>query len=283
MPEPISIANAAGPGPHREVLEALTTPRQDSASPWVRGLVSVVMPAYNCEAVLPESIASVVAQTLQEWELVIVDDASVDHSLLVAQKMASRDVRIRVIHLAKNGGVANARNVGMRAARGQYLAFLDSDDLWDPRKLQIQVEFMKQQGIGFSFTQYQRFGPNGSLSHTRRIPRSLTYRQLLKGNVIGCLTVMVDRARISAFLMPEIGHEDYAAWLTILKRGHVAWGIQQCLARYRVSAASVSGRKGRSAAWTWHIFRRIEKLSFLRSMWCFSSYFARSLFTRMLG
>src|SRR5208283_849545 len=230
-------------------------------SPREPGLVSVIMPAYNKQDTIEESVESVISQSFCNWELLNVDDASNDQTLAVAQRLALQDPRIQVIALCENRGIANARNVAIRAARGQYLAFLDSDDLWEPEKLQIQVEFMRRHRIGFSFTQYQRFGPNGFLSRIHRIPRSLTYRQLLKGNVIGCLTVMIDTSRIQDFLMPAIGHEDYAAWLTVLKCGHVAWGIQKCLARYRVSAASVSGHKGKSAALTWRIYRQVAKLS----------------------
>jgi teichuronic acid biosynthesis glycosyltransferase TuaG len=251
--------------------------------PWEPGLVSVIMPAYNKRDTLRESVESVIHQTFRNWQLVIVDDASNDDTLAAAQQLALENSRIQVIHLPRNRGVANARNIGMERALGQYIAFLDSDDLWEPEKLQIQVEFMTQQNIGFSFTRYQRFGRNGYYKRGLRIPDRVDYDHLLKGNVIGCLTVMIDREIIPSFSMPEIGHEDYAAWLNILRSGHAAWGIQKDLARYRVSSASVSSHKGRSAGWTWRIYRQIEKLPLLRSMWCFSLYSARALLTRLSG
>lgn len=254
---------------------------QSARSKYTPGLVSVVMPAYNCESVLAESVASVLAQTFRNWELVIVDDASTDKSFSVAQAIASRDDRIRVIRLSTNGGVANARNQGMNAARGQYLAFLDSDDLWLPEKLRAQLEFMQRHEIGFSFTRYRRFRAKGSVSSIVRIPDSVTYERLLRGNVIGCLTVMIDRYMIPPFTMSEVGHEDYHAWLQILKTGHTAWGLQEDLARYRVSTASVSGDKSRSALWTWRIYRQLEGLSWLKTVWCFSWYSLRAICARI--
>jgi glycosyltransferase involved in cell wall biosynthesis len=250
---------------------------------WEPGLVSVIMPAYNKQETLAESAESVIKQTFARWELLIIDDASRDETLEIAQRLAPQDSRIRVIHLSQNRGVANARNAGLAAALGQYVAFLDSDDLWEPEKLQIQVQFMRDRDIGFSFTQYRRFGPNGFRGGSRRVPRFVEYDDLLKGNLIGCLTVMIDRAKIPDISMPEIGHEDYATWLKILRDGHTAWGIQRDLAKYRISSASVSSHKGRSAVWTWRIYREMEKLSLLRSVWCFALYSARAFFTRLSG
>ncbi len=132
MPEPISIVNADLPGSRDTAREAHSEMRPASISQLIPGLVSIVMPAFNCEPVLAESIASVVAQTFPTWELLVVDDASTDSTLTIARKIAGTDQRIQVIHLARNGGAANARNIAMREARGQYLAFLDSDDLLLP-------------------------------------------------------------------------------------------------------------------------------------------------------
>jgi teichuronic acid biosynthesis glycosyltransferase TuaG len=168
----------------------------------------------------------------------------------------------------------------MRAARGQYLAFLDSDDLWLPSKLSAQTEFMQRHGVGFCFTRYRRLKPGGQLGAAVRIPDQLRYHDLLKGNVIGCLTVMIDRNKVPAFTMHSIGHEDYLAWLQILKNGITAWGLQEDLARYRVSAESTSGNKQRSALWTWQILRRYEGLTLHKSMICFLRYFLRAAYIR---
>src|SRR5579864_1915413 len=130
-------------------------------SAWKPGLVSIVMPTHNSQGSLGESVQSVLAQTYGDWELLIVDDASQDSTLALARQFASNDPRIRVLPLEQNVGVADARNHGISAARGQYLAFLDSDDLWLPHKLQAQIDFMRSSGAGFSFAQYRRIDRDG--------------------------------------------------------------------------------------------------------------------------
>lgn len=260
----------------------------DNASPtkhmsaWKPGLVSVVMPAHNSQGSLSESVESVLAQTCRDWELIIVDDASRDGTLELARQLASSDPRIRVLPLEQNVGVAEARNRGIGAALGQYLAFLDSDDLWLPNKLQVQIDFMRSSGAAFSFAQYRRIGRDGSLSNPVKVPRSVDYEGLLRGNSIGCLTVVIDRFQIPEVAMPKIKHEDYVTWLKILRQGHIAYGIPQDLARYRVTSSSVSSDKRRSASWTWNIYRRVEGLSLLKSAWCFLHYTARAIYIRQL-
>jgi teichuronic acid biosynthesis glycosyltransferase TuaG len=246
-------------------------------------LVSIVMPAHNSRESLSESVRSVLAQTYSDWELIIVDDASRDGTLALARQFAVDHPRIRVLPLEQNVGVAEARNRGISAARGQYLAFLDSDDLWLPDKLQIQIDFMRSSGAGFSFAQYRRIGLDGSLSQPVKVPRSVSYEGLLRGNSIGCLTVAIDRYQIPEVSMPKIKHEDYVTWLKILKQGHIAYGIPQDLARYRVTSSSVSSDKRQAASWTWNIYRRVEGLSLLKSAWCFLHYTARAVYIRQFS
>jgi teichuronic acid biosynthesis glycosyltransferase TuaG len=252
-------------------------------SPWKPGLVSVVMPAHNSQDSLRESVQSVLAQTYQDWELIIVDDASRDGTLTQGRRFASDDPRIRVLPLEQNVGVAEARNRGITAAQGQYLAFLDSDDLWLPNKLETQIGFMRSSGASFSFAQYRRIGRDGSLSNPVKVPRTVSYEGLLRGNSIGCLTVTIDRYQIPQVSMPSIRHEDYVTWLKILKQGHLAYGIAQDLARYRVGSSSVSSDKRRSASWTWNIYRRVEGLSLIKSAWCFLHYTARAIYVRQFS
>ncbi|HEY4011413.1 MAG TPA: glycosyltransferase family 2 protein [Acidobacteriaceae bacterium] len=255
---------------------------QKTESPSERraGLVSVVMPAHNSERTLAESVRSVLAQTYPDWELVFVDDASTDGTLTLARELAREEPRIRVLSLEQNVGVAEARNRGIEAGTGQYLAFLDSDDLWLPDKLEVQVEFMRSTGAAFSFAQYRRIGVDGALGNPVPIPATVNYEQLLRGNSIGCLTVLIDRNQVLDISMPKIRHEDYVTWLRILKQGHIAHGIQKDLARYRVTSASVSSDKRRSAGWTWNIYRRVEGLSVLKSAWCFLHYTIRAIYIR---
>jgi len=252
-------------------------------SGWRQGLVSIIMPAHNSQGSLGESVQSVLFQSYSDWELLLVDDASTDGTLALAQRLASEDSRVRVLALEQNVGVAEARNRGISAARGQYLTFLDSDDLWLPDKLQIQIDFMRSTGAGFSFAQYRRIGRDGSLSNPVKVPLSVSYEGLLRGNSIGCLTVAIDRYQIPEVLMPHIKHEDYVTWLKVLKRGHIAYGIPQDLARYRVTSSSVSSDKRRSASWTWNIYRRVEGLSLIKSAWCFLHYTARAIYVRQFS
>lgn len=260
-----------------------TTSSTKEMSPWKPGLVSVVMPAHNSQSSVAESVQSVLAQTCQDWELIIVDDASHDGTLTQARRFASDDPRIRVVALEHNVGVAEARNRGIAAATGQYLAFLDSDDLWLPNKLETQIGFMRSNGAAFSFAQYRRIGRDGSLSNPVKVPRSVDYEGLLRGNSIGCLTVAIDRYQIPEVSMPRIKHEDYVTWLKVLKQGHIAYGIPKDLARYRVGSSSVSSDKRRSASWTWNIYRRVEGLSLIKSAWCFLHYTARAIYVRQFS
>ncbi len=248
---------------------------------WNSNLVSVIMPAYNCQAFLKESVSSVIEQTYPGWELLIVNDASTDDTLPIARRLAATDSRIRVISLEKNGGVANARNVGVAAANGRYVAFLDSDDLWLPEKLNdadaFHAEFRCSVQPSLSTAASATTEISANLFPS---PEKVSYNQLLRGNVIGCLTVVIDRTKVPDPSMPAIRHEDYVTWLRILRSGNTAFGISQDLARYRVGSGSVSADKKRAAAWTWNIYRNIEGLSLARSSWFFLNYFVHAIYVR---
>lgn len=239
----------------------------------VEGLVSVVTPMYNAEKFIAETIESVQAQTYQNWEMVIVDDVSTDGSSEIVKEYAKEDSRIRYLRHERNRGVSQARNTSLQAARGQYAAFLDSDDLWMPDKLEKQLTFMKKQGAAFCYSACRVIGQDGTpAGKTRYVPLSRNYRELLKGNVIPCLTVILDRSQVKNIHMPDMPHEDYGAWLDILKTGITACGLNEVLAEYRVSGESVSGNKFAAAKWTWDIYRRQQGLGILKSCWCFGHY-----------
>ena len=242
-----------------------------------RGLVSVIMPAYNCAASIGRSIDSVLSQTYADWELLVVDDGSRDGTLRIVEEFANKDSRVRVLRKPRNEGVARARNTGLQAARGQYIAFLDSDDVWMAHKLSMQVDFLEEHGAAFCFSSYVRFSPDLGISEPVRVPEQIDYNGLLGGNVIACLTVLIDRSVVGSFRMPNIPHEDYATWLNILRAGHEAYGIQRDLGLYGVSATSLSSNKLRSARWTWNVLRDHEGLPFLRAMWCFVRYAVRAI------
>jgi teichuronic acid biosynthesis glycosyltransferase TuaG len=238
--------------------------------------VSVIMPAFNAAHTLRDAVLSVQEQTFGNWELVVVDDCSPDGTFELATELKAQVGRMKVIRHATNMGVAAARNTAMEAAEGRYLAFLDSDDMWLPRKLEAQLAFMQQGGFGVTYTSYRRFSASG-LSKAVRIPSRQDYVSLLKSPSIACLTAICDRSHCGTFHFPKVRHEDYAVWLALAKRGLIMAGLQEDLARYRVSINSVSGNKLRSASWVWRIYRQHERLSFGPASWYFANYAINSV------
>lgn len=223
-------------------------------------LVSVIMPAYYSSKTLPDSIQSVLDQTFTDWELLVIDDCSPEPLKPIVDRF--RDARIHYIRLEQNSGVAQARNRGIQAARGRYIAFLDSDDLWLPEKLEKQLQFMQKNGYAFTYTWYRQFEDDPErpirLVKTKNF---VDYCKLLHGNDIGCLTVMIDRTQIPDIHMPSERHEDYITWLNLLKQGYKAYSVPEDLARYRLSEYSVSGDKKKSLVWTWKVYRESQGLS----------------------
>ncbi|MED4300185.1 glycosyltransferase family 2 protein [Geobacillus stearothermophilus] len=241
-------------------------------------LVSIVTPVYNAEKYLKYTIESVINQDYDNWELIIIDDCSKDNSRLIAERYMKKDKRIKLISLEKNRGVAYARNIGIKAAKGRYIAFLDSDDLWYPNKLSKQLDFMKKNDYYFTFSSYELINDEGiRLNKVIKAPNIVDYKRLLKGNPIGCLTVMIDKKRIEDIEMPEIRHEDYATWLNITKNGNIAYGLNEILALYRKSRNSLSSNKIKAIIWTWNIYRKNQKLGLLRSTKCWGMYVFNTL------
>ncbi|QRG66239.1 glycosyltransferase family 2 protein [Brevibacillus choshinensis] len=236
-------------------------------------LVSVITPTYNATRFIRETIDSVKRQTYPYWELILVDDCSSDETVSLIQEEL-HDPRIRLIVLPKNSGAAVARNTGISAAGGKYLAFLDSDDLWLSEKLEKQVTYMQHHDVAFTFTRYRMIRENGTLTpFVVTIPQEIDYNGLLKNTIIGCLTVMLDRDKLGLVQMPNIRtRQDTALWLQILRAGHVAYGIQEELSQYRQVEGSISSNKWKAARNTWRLYRDIEKLSLVRASWCFLHY-----------
>ena len=244
-------------------------------------LVSVITAAFNAESFIAETVASVQAQSLTDWEMLIADDASTDRTAEIVRALAANDPRVRLIPLEQNGGVARARNAALAAARGRFIAFLDSDDLWLPQKLERQIAFMAAQDAAVSYTAFRRINEDGSrLGRLVEVPPRLTYAQLLKNTAIATLTGMVDTAKTGPIRMTEARRDDFILWLSILKRGFTAHGLQEDLARYRVVTGSLSSKPERSAAWTWSVYRRTEKLGLLRAAWCMAHYGVRAILKR---
>ena len=236
--------------------------------------VSIITPAHDAERFLDETIRSVVAQTFPRWEMIVVDDGSRDRTSEIAERWAGSDPRIRLVRQSPRTGAGAARNRALDAARGRYVAFLDSDDLWRPEKLEVQVAFMRETDAVFSFASYSIIDEQGKpTGKTVRAPERVDYRFLLRNTIIGCLTVMLDRARLGELTMPTLRqHEDLSLWYEILKRGVVARGIPRDLALYRVVRGSASGDKVRSALHMWTVYRSQERLSFPTALWCYAHY-----------
>jgi len=239
-------------------------------------LVSIIVPAYNAARFIGETINSVQSQTYSAWEMLIVDDCSSDKTCDIVGLAGESDKRIKLIRHASNGGPAAARNSALKAAQGRYVAFLDSDDLWLPLKLERQLAFMEKANILFSFTQYRRFCNGTDPGRVIPIPLQLDYRGLLKNTAIATSTVILDREMTGAFRMVDTYYDDFALWLDLLKRGITAHGLQEDLMRYRIVEKSVSRHKGKSALWVWRTYRNIEHLGILYSAWCFVNYAARA-------
>lgn len=234
-------------------------------------LVSVIMPTYNCEKYITQSIDSVIAQTITDWEIWVVDDCSTDNTEAVLKPYLEKYVNIHYYKLPQNGGPAVARTEAIKRATGKYIAFLDSDDLWMPDKLEKQVAFMKRTGAKFSCTAYAQMDEEGHDLYTVMIPPEKTdYQKCIRlSNPIGNLTVMYDQEVLGKFEVPLISkRNDFALWLQILKKADYCFGMEEVLATYRMGrVGSVSNNKLKQAKYHWQLYRRIEGHNLLRSLY----------------
>lgn len=237
-------------------------------------LVSIITPVYNAEKFIRNTIESVQNQTYNNWEMILVNDLSPDKSVEVIEEYAKSDQRIRLINLEKNSGAAIARNTAIQNSNGKYVSFLDSDDLWHPSKLEKQVAFMLENDISFSFTSYEVIQEDGTRTGKEiHVPMTIDYNGLLKNTIIGCLTVMLDKEKIGKIEMLNIRtRQDFVLWLDILKRGHIAHGLDEVLAYYRKVEGSISSNKLKAAKRNWQVYREIEQLSLPKSIYCFIGY-----------
>lgn len=238
--------------------------------------VSILMPAFNAEATLERAIASVQAQTVSAWELLIVDDTSSDGTQGLALTAAQDDTRIRVLTHATNQGAAAARNTALSAASGRFIAFLDADDAWEPAKLARQLDQMAHSGAGLCYTEFWRV--NGARRHRVRVPPELTFDTLLRGNAIGALTAIYDTEVFGKVEMPRLRmRQDYALWLTLLQDGGVAVGLNEPLATYHVTKGSLSANRVAATRATWQMYRHHFGFGALRSGLLVASHLLRRL------
>lgn len=245
-------------------------------------MVSIIVPVYNAASCIEDTILSIRSQTFTDWELILVDDCSLDGSMAIMERYACDNVHM--IRLQQGGGAANARNKGIELAKGRYICFLDADDLWSPEKLEHQIAFMEEKECAFSFTGYEFADENGvGVQKIVRVPDKLNYRAALKNTTIFTSTVMFDMTRISKELihMPEIESEDTATWWKILRNGYVAYGLDEALTLYRRTKGSLSSNKVIAIKRIWNLYRNVEGLSVFRSAFCFCFYAIRAVIRRI--
>ncbi len=249
-------------------------------------LVSIIVPVYNAEKFILETIASVAAQTYPHWELLLVEDGSSDGTVAAIEEYVrlKKEKRVRLIRQPSNMGAARARNRGLREAQGRYIAYLDADDLWAPRKLELQLGFMEEQGAAFSFTGYEFADEKArGTGKVVRVPKTLSYRQALSNTTIFTTTVMFDTERISKGLleMPVMKSEDTALWWKVLRSGYTACGLDKNLALYRRAGKTLSSNKLEAIRRIWKLYRDAEGLGVARSAWHFCFWAVRAVKRRV--
>lgn len=245
-------------------------------------LISIIMPAWNAEQTIEEAIRSVQEQTYPFWELIVIDDHSSDQTGEKVLELASEDSRICLKRNRKNLGVSRSRNRGVDLAGGNWVAFLDSDDLWRRDKLEKQVRLIhqkKEAELIFTGSAFIRGSAKSviPISYKLSVPEVISYRQLLKQNVISCSSVLVRKELLLQYPMRHDNmHEDYAVWLQILKNGFQARGIDEPLLIYRLSPGSKSGHKNKAAIMTYRVYRFMG-LGHVQALYYFMWYAAKSL------
>ena len=233
----------------------------------MNSLVSIITPNFNSEAFISQTILSVLNQTYKNWEMLIVDDLSTDKSIEIIKTFIDKDSRIKLHLLKENSGAAIARNKAISLANGDYIAFLDSDDLWLPKKLEHQLNFMFHNRYALTYTSYEIINENGVLiNKTINCKSKLDYNRMLYSNEIGCLTAIYDKNLLGKIYMPEIRkRQDYGLWLNILKSEKFAYGLSETLAQYRDRSKSISNNKIEMLKWNWNLYKNVENLSYFRA------------------
>jgi len=234
----------------------------------------VVMPAYNAEQFIRAAIESVQQQTVADFELIIVDDCSDDHTCMIAEELARNDSRIRFLRNPENIGVARTRNRAFALCRGSYVALLDSDDLWYPDKLEKQIQAAERAGADIVYCSYAIIdADNKHICADFMVPEKTDLKAMLAKSVISCSTALLTRTTAQEYLFPvDYYHEDYVYWLQLLQSGKRAVGVPDVLAAYRVSEHSRASNKFQSAKRRWQIYRNHMKFSWVQSAWYFSKY-----------
>ncbi|MDC7236609.1 MAG: glycosyltransferase family 2 protein [Sphaerochaetaceae bacterium] len=235
----------------------------------MENLVSIITPTYNCEKYIKETVKSVLSQSYKNWELIVVDDYSTDTTVDILKKYQLEDSRIQLIQLESNKGAAVARSRAIDFAKGRFIAFLDSDDIWTPDKLSEQISYMIENNYAVSCTSYLIIDESGNLlNQKKKALQKVNYSKLLIENTIGNSSLIYDASKLGKFSVPNIRkRNDYALWLKILKKEKYIYGFDKYLMYYRVRKNSISSNKLSLIKYHWHLYHSIEKLSIIKSIY----------------
>lgn len=247
-------------------------------------MVSIVIPVHNAESYIAKTIRSILTQTISNYEVLLVDDASTDDSLEKIKRIRDERLKILKTHLEHAAGAAAARNRGIEEAKGRYLAFLDADDLWHPKKLEKTLAYMKKKNAAFVFTGYE-FGDQegrgtGKIVH---VPEVLDYEHALSRTVIFTSTVLFDLTKIDKELirMPQVKSEDTATWWNVLKAGYLAYGLDENLTIYRRAGKTLSSNKIEAVRRIWNLYKLQEDMTFFKRLRCFVGWAFGAVYRRL--
>lgn len=245
-------------------------------------IVSIITPAFRCSNTIKDTFDSIVAQSFTDWEWLIVEDCSCDGTYEFIRELALHDKRIKVFKTSQNSGAAVARNVGIDNSNGKYIAFLDADDLWKPNKLKNQIDFMENNKYAFTFTDYVLLFKNGKIKNHKINKNCVTFKDLLKRNFVGCLTVIYNVERIGKIYMPLDceKREDHGAWLDITKKGVNAYKLNEYLSMYRIGSNSVSSNKIKMIKFQYLLYKKHLNFNTFKSFWFTFICILNKLFNR---
>lgn len=247
-------------------------------------LVSIIIPVYNSSKYIEETIKSINAQTYKNYEAIFIDDFSTDNSVKIIEKYMQNNIKIKLVRMKKHVGVSKGRNIGIRKAKGRYLTFLDSDDIWLDNKLEEQINFIKENGFAFIYCSFRYMNDCGTkVSKKIKINPKLDYKKALLDTRILTTTAMIDLSKIPKryCYMPDIMNEDMAVWWKILKKGYIAYGQDKVLAYYRKNKNSRSSKKVITVFYRWILYRKVEKLTVFKTIYCFVNYIIHAILKRI--
>lgn len=241
----------------------------------INELVSIITPVYNSEKYINDTYNSISEQTYESWEWIVIDDLSKDKSIQILREIEKYDSRVKIIENKEKKYASGSRNEGIRVAKGKYMTFIDSDDLWLNNFLEKQLDLIKEKNCKLVYSSYLR--KNEALTQNLGnyiVPKTVSYNDLLKTNHLSCLTVLYDRAELNDYYFNEklTLHEDYVMWLSILKKIKIAYGNSEELAIYRMRSDSSSRNKWKNLLYMLYIFKKVEKLNVIKTFFYLGCY-----------